>query len=120
LNAAITRARISLIITGDWNYCQTLKDGHCFRHLTEYVAWRPGSINDAYNQDDLYVELPFMEAMNDYGVTASWVAFGEYFRDTEFMLWHANDAGRTYEVIGYVADNNGNTTWKSLQINIGR
>ena len=71
------------------------------------VNWKPGSINDAYNQDDLYVELPFMEAMKAQGVNASWTIFGEYFKNTNFMLWHANDVGRTNLQAGIVAPDSG-------------
>jgi hypothetical protein len=71
------------------------------------VSWRPNSINDAYKQDDLYVELPFMNAMKVHGVNASWTIFGEYFRNTQFMLWHANDAGRTNLQAGIAAPDSG-------------
>ena len=33
--------------------------------MEKEVSWKPRSINDAYHQDDLYVELPFMEAMKN-------------------------------------------------------
>jgi hypothetical protein len=75
--------------------------------MEEEVGWRPRSINDAYDQDDLYVELPFLEAMKVHGVNASWTAFGEYFKNTEFMLWHANDAGRTNLQAGIAAPDSG-------------
>jgi hypothetical protein len=70
---------------------------------------RAGSqwINDAYKQDDLYVELPFMDAMKTHGVNASWATFGEYFKNTKFMLWHANDAGRTTLQAGITAPASG-------------
>lgn len=44
LNVAITRARISLVIAGDWNFCMSLKEDHSFRHLAEYVGQQPGRI----------------------------------------------------------------------------
>lgn len=44
LNVAVTRARISLIIIGDWKYCQSLKEDHCFRRLADYVARQPERI----------------------------------------------------------------------------
>ena len=37
LNVAVTRARIALIIVGDWDYCKSLPASHCFRHLADYV-----------------------------------------------------------------------------------
>jgi ADP-ribosylglycohydrolase len=71
------------------------------------VSWKPRSINDAYKQDDLYVELPFMDAMKDQGVNASWTIFGDYFKSTKFMLWHANDAARTNLLGGIAAPDSG-------------
>ncbi len=56
--------------------------------------WRPGMVNQGFVQDDLYVEIPFLETMVDSGPTVSWTVFGEGFRDTIFPLWHANDAAR--------------------------
>jgi hypothetical protein len=38
LNVAVTRARISLIMIGDWEYCHELPVDHCFRILADYVA----------------------------------------------------------------------------------
>jgi hypothetical protein len=45
-----------------------------------------------------------------------------YFGDLSYaagaQVSHTYRADGTYEVIGYVADKNGNTTWKSLQVDI--
>ncbi len=57
-------------------------------------AWRPALINGAYAQDDLYVEVPFMEALRDHGVNAGWGPLGAAFARTEFPLWHANAVAR--------------------------
>jgi len=56
--------------------------------------WVPTMVNDAFLQDDLYVEVPFMEAMVKHGVDATIEEIAPYFRDSEFMLWHANEQGR--------------------------
>jgi DNA polymerase III delta prime subunit len=37
LNVAVTRARITLIVVGNWNYCKTLPVSHAFRRLADYV-----------------------------------------------------------------------------------
>jgi hypothetical protein len=71
------------------------------------VNWNPISVNTAYKQDDLYVELPFMDAMKTHGVNASWTVFGDYFKNTKFMLWHANDAARTNLLSGIAAPDSG-------------
>jgi len=60
----------------------------------EVPEWQPRRINGGFIQDDLYVEIPFVDAMVSAGPTASWTVFGEFFRDTLFPLWHANKAGR--------------------------
>ena len=53
-------------------------------------VWRPRTINAGFDQDDIYVEIPFLDAMGEHGVNCSWEILGDYFRDTEFRLWHAN------------------------------
>ncbi len=60
----------------------------------EVPAWNPYMINDGFGQDDLYVEVPFLDCMKDKGVNANWKWLGHYFRDSEFALWHANYYGR--------------------------
>jgi hypothetical protein len=57
-------------------------------------AWTPDLINGAYTQDDLYVEVPFMEALAGHGVNAGWGPLGEAFAASEFPLYHANLAAR--------------------------
>jgi len=57
-------------------------------------VWAPATINGGFNQDDIYVEAPFIQAMKDHGVNCSWTDFGNHFRDTTFSLWHANYSGR--------------------------
>lgn len=56
--------------------------------------WYPDMIDRGYHQDDLYCEIPFIKAMLDSGILCNWVTFGDYFRDTEFTLWHANWVAR--------------------------
>ena len=65
------------------------------------------AINDAFGQDDLYVEIPFMNAMNENGVNCSWKIFGDYFKTSTFQLWHANLAGRNNLQSGIDAPSSG-------------
>ena len=71
-----------------------------FKYLREKIPtsavpiWSPADINDAFDQDDLYCEIPFLDAMRVNGVTANWQRFGDNFRDSKFQLWHANFYGR--------------------------
>jgi len=38
--------------------------------LDQLPQWSPSMINGGYTQDDLYVEVPFMEALAEHGVNA--------------------------------------------------
>ena len=56
--------------------------------------WKTTTINDAFYQDDLYVEIPFMQAMIEKGFDCSIDDLGEAFENTTFSLAHANYLGR--------------------------
>lgn len=56
--------------------------------------WKPDMINNAFNQDDLYVEIPFIDAMKENGFNCDPKYMAEKFRDSKFALWHANYMGR--------------------------
>jgi len=60
----------------------------------EVPVWAPEWINIGYVQDDVYVEIPFIQAMREHGINCDWSHFGAAFADTSFALWHANLAGR--------------------------
>ena len=57
-------------------------------------AWNAGDVNNGFVQDDIYVEIPFMDTMKVKGVNCSWTDFGNTFKNTTFNLWHANLIGR--------------------------
>ncbi len=69
---------------------------YCSRIIPEgeVPVWTPETINNAYGQDDLYVEIPFLDAMKDHGVNCSLEILGQYFADSKFGLAHANLIGR--------------------------
>ncbi len=69
--------------------------------------WKPELINDGYWQDDLYVEVPFMEALSKHGVNAGWGPLGEAFAASEFPLYHANLVGRNNLRAGIAAPRSG-------------
>lgn len=52
------------------------------------------NLDDVAGQDDLYVEIPFLEAMKEHGVDCSQKHIADKFRDSEFPLDHANKIGR--------------------------
>ncbi len=60
----------------------------------EVPAWVPSMVNDAFGQDDLYVEVPFIDALKEQGVDATVEEIAPYFRDSKFGLAHANYQGR--------------------------
>lgn len=56
--------------------------------------WTPDKINDAFNQDDLYVEMTFLRTLEEYGIDVSIRQAGIDFANSEYQLWAANDAAR--------------------------
>lgn len=70
-------------------------------------TWKASMVNDAFGQDDLYVEIPFIDAMKDHGVGCSLDVMGEYFRDSKFGLAHANLLGRENLRAGFTARESG-------------
>lgn len=58
-------------------------------------AWRPELINDAFGQDDLYVEMTFLRTLEQYGLGVSIRQAGIDFANSGYPLWCANLAGRT-------------------------
>ncbi len=70
-------------------------------------TWRPEMINDAFGQDDLYVEMTFLKTLEDYGLDVSIRQAGLDFANSEYMLWHANNEGRTNLRMGIAPPNSG-------------
>ena len=56
--------------------------------------WKPERIVESLGQDDIYVEMSFLEAIEKYGLDITWEEAGKAFAGTEFKLWHANKQGR--------------------------
>jgi len=63
--------------------------------VAEMPQWLPRMINDAFNQDDLYVEMTFLRSMEEYGLSVSIRQAGIDFANSGYPLWCANNAGRT-------------------------
>jgi hypothetical protein len=57
-------------------------------------VWKPAMINDAFTQDDLYVEMTFLRTLEQYGLRASIRQAGLDFANSQYPLWCANNAGR--------------------------
>jgi hypothetical protein len=58
------------------------------------IAWQPGNVSNAIEQDDLYVEMTFAEVMDKLGLEATTEQYGEMFKDSKYDLWHANAGAR--------------------------
>ena len=60
----------------------------------EMPKWKPEMINDAFGQDDLYVEMTFLRTMEVHGLDCSIRQAGIDFANSGYPLWHANVEGR--------------------------
>ena len=56
--------------------------------------WTPDRIQNAIDQDDLYVEMTFAAVMDRTGLNATTEQYGEAFRTSKYQLWHANAGAR--------------------------
>lgn len=70
-----------------------------FRHLQKIIEgplpeWNPERLRNSLNQDDLYVDMTFAQVLDDKGLDAQTVDFGNMLRDAKYHLWHANLAAR--------------------------
>ncbi len=58
------------------------------------IAWKPDAVTNSIKQDDLYVEMTFAEVLDKEGLDATTEQFGEMFKNSKYMLWHANASAR--------------------------
>ncbi|MFB3921580.1 MAG: ADP-ribosylglycohydrolase family protein [Terriglobia bacterium] len=70
--------------------------------------WKPEELKGALDQDDLYVEMTFAGVMDRVGLDATTEQYGEAFKDSKYMLWHANLAARRLLRRGVKAPASGN------------
>jgi len=59
----------------------------------EMPEWKPEMVNQ-YNQDDIYVEMTFLQSLEAYGMDVTYKQAGIDFANSGYALWHANRAGR--------------------------
>ncbi|MBI9060230.1 MAG: ADP-ribosylglycohydrolase family protein [Labilibaculum sp.] len=55
--------------------------------------YTPEFVNQ-FNQDDIYVEMTFIQTLEKYGVDCTYEQAGIDFANSEYMLWGANEIGR--------------------------
>lgn len=58
------------------------------------INWKPSDIKGSIGQDDIYVQLTFLMAMDKYGMDAPLKKFQELFAKAGYPLWHANVQAR--------------------------
>lgn len=58
------------------------------------IKWVPADVKGSMWQDDIYVQITFMETMDKYGLDAPAKKFQELFAKAGYMLWHANVQAR--------------------------
>lgn len=58
------------------------------------LGWDADRIANSIRQDDIYVQLSFMMAMDRYGLDAPAEKYAESFATAGYKLWHANVQGR--------------------------
>lgn len=79
--------------------------GVCYAAPYEFVSntkpiteplreWKHEFIHDVLGQDDCYVEMTFLKAIEDHGLDITYEQAGKAFAATEYPLWHANYYGR--------------------------
>ncbi len=56
--------------------------------------WSPERVSGAIGQDDCYVEMTFLKALEEHGLDITYAQAGRAFADTGYPLWHANLYGR--------------------------
>lgn len=71
------------------------------------IKWQPDNVKNSIGQDDLYVEMTFAEVMDRIGLEATTEQYGEAFRDSKYMLWHANAGARRHLNNGIAAPMSG-------------
>jgi hypothetical protein len=63
--------------------------------LDKMPPFRENLVNDAFGQDDLYVEMTFLRTMEEYGYDVPIRQAGIDFANSGYPLWVANAAGRS-------------------------
>ena len=56
--------------------------------------WEPGKVDNALDQDDLYVDMTFAKVLEQKGLDPTTEDFGAMFKNAKYALWHANLAAR--------------------------
>jgi hypothetical protein len=68
---------------------------HTIMPADKMPPFREDLVNDAFGQDDLYVEMTFLRTMEEYGYDVPIRQAGIDFANSGYPLWVANAAGRS-------------------------
>lgn len=60
----------------------------------KFPPWTESMVNNAFGQDDLYVEMTFLRTLEQYGFDVSPRQAGIDFANSQYGVWCANRAGR--------------------------
>ena len=77
------------------------------RIIDAEIKWAPDNVENAIDQDDLYVEMTFARVMDTVGLEATCAQYGEAFKHSKYELWHANAAARRALNQGHAAPASG-------------
>ena len=61
---------------------------------SDSIKWKPSDIRGSMWQDDIYVQLTFLMAMDRYGIDAPPKKYQQLFAQAGYPLWHANMQAR--------------------------
>lgn len=76
----------------------------------EVPRFSTAMVNDSFNQDDLYVELTFLETLIEHGLDVAPEQAGVDFANSTYELWHGNLAARTNLRAGVAPPDSGHPT----------
>ena len=58
--------------------------------LSQLRPWTPSVINEGFGQDDMFVDITFIDAVKEHGLDCTTKQFGDAFRETTYGLAHGN------------------------------
>jgi hypothetical protein len=61
---------------------------------TPIPPWKPEVVKESIDQDDCYVEMTFLKALEEHGLDITYTQAGQAFGESKYELWHANKQGR--------------------------
>lgn len=77
-----------------WGWPTEFKFNGVVMPADKVPAWKPELINEAFGQDDLYVEMTFLRTLEQYGLDVDIKQAGRDFGNSKYPLWCANLAAR--------------------------